>query len=187
MAEVDLGKVRMTNYELQEFILQTNGGVKLGKDSEGNPGYIVTDPETGADTVIPFSSGGSGVVTTIEELGKNMNYWSSSSSSYTISLSDIVLEKDYNKFLLFVTRDKTNYAAKDTISGVELLKSSTATYEIKQLVSIGNLTTASFYNYGAWLLEGANEGDIVGIQCKFTINNSSTDMKYYKIILIGIN
>lgn len=59
MAQTDLGKVRLTDDELSEKIIQTNGGVKLGKDADGKPGYVVTDAETGADTVVPFSSGGS--------------------------------------------------------------------------------------------------------------------------------
>lgn len=60
MAQVDLGKVRLTDVELSEKIIQTNGGVRFGKDADGNPGYVVTDADTGADTVIPFKSGGSG-------------------------------------------------------------------------------------------------------------------------------
>ncbi|MBD5550485.1 MAG: hypothetical protein HDQ96_04815 [Lachnospiraceae bacterium] len=58
MAEADLGKVKLTDAELSEKIIEVNGGVKLGKDADGNPGYVVKDDETGADTVIPFSSGG---------------------------------------------------------------------------------------------------------------------------------
>lgn len=60
MAQVDLGKVRLTDAELSEKIIQINGGVKFGKDADGNPGYVVTDAETGADTVVPFSSRGKG-------------------------------------------------------------------------------------------------------------------------------
>lgn len=56
MAQADLGKVRLTDTELSEKIIQINGGVRLGKDVDGKPGYVVTDAETGADTVIPFSS-----------------------------------------------------------------------------------------------------------------------------------
>ncbi|MDE6975010.1 MAG: hypothetical protein K2P38_18270 [Lachnospiraceae bacterium] len=53
MADADLGKVRLTNEELEKKVIAINGGVRLGKDADGNPGYIATD-ETGADTVIPF-------------------------------------------------------------------------------------------------------------------------------------
>lgn len=60
MAQADLGKVRLTDAELSEKIIQTNGGVRFGRDADGKPGYVVTDAETGADTVIPFSNGSSG-------------------------------------------------------------------------------------------------------------------------------
>lgn len=53
MAQADLGKVRMTEEEFATNVILVNGGVRLGKDADGNPGYIATD-ETGADTVIPF-------------------------------------------------------------------------------------------------------------------------------------
>lgn len=53
MAEIDLGQVRLTDEELTKKIITVNGGVKFGKDADGNPGFITTD-ETGADTVIPF-------------------------------------------------------------------------------------------------------------------------------------
>lgn len=53
MAESDLGKVRMTEAELMEKILLANGGIRFGKDADGNPGIIETD-ETGADAVNPF-------------------------------------------------------------------------------------------------------------------------------------
>lgn len=39
---------------LEELVLQINGGVRLGKDAEGNAGIIETNPETGAVTVLPF-------------------------------------------------------------------------------------------------------------------------------------
>lgn len=53
MAQADLGKVRLTDEELSEKIVEVNGGVRFGKDADGNPGFITTD-ETGADTVVPF-------------------------------------------------------------------------------------------------------------------------------------
>lgn len=56
MAQIDLGKIKLTDEELSEKIIQTNGGVRLGKDADGKPGYVVTDAEMGADTVVPFSS-----------------------------------------------------------------------------------------------------------------------------------
>ncbi len=77
MAQADLGKVRLTDAELLEKIILANGGVKFGKDADGKPGYVVVDAETGADTVIPFSSGGGGqklpVIGSICFAGSNVN------------------------------------------------------------------------------------------------------------------
>ena len=33
MAQIDLGKIKLTDEELSEKIIQTNGGVRLGKDA----------------------------------------------------------------------------------------------------------------------------------------------------------
>ena len=41
MAQADLGKVRLTDAELSEKIIQVNGGIRFGKDAEGKPGYVV--------------------------------------------------------------------------------------------------------------------------------------------------
>lgn len=60
MAELDLGKVKATDAELEALILAQTGGVKFGKDEDGNPGYYKYDESAGADTFVPFSSGGGG-------------------------------------------------------------------------------------------------------------------------------
>lgn len=59
---LNLGKVGLTQAEIEEMkqdITGQLGGVRLGYNEEGKPGYYTTD-ETGADTVIPFSSSGAG-------------------------------------------------------------------------------------------------------------------------------
>lgn len=59
---VVLGKIGLTEAEIagiKQDITGQLGGVRLGYNEEGKPGYYTTD-ETGADTVIPFSSGGGG-------------------------------------------------------------------------------------------------------------------------------
>jgi len=43
---------------LETLILKQTGGVKFGKDADGNPGYYKYDESAGADTLVPFSSGG---------------------------------------------------------------------------------------------------------------------------------
>lgn len=60
MPSVDLGKVRMTDAELAEFILQFNGGLRIGKMEDGTPGYYKEDEETGEKVLMPFKAGGGG-------------------------------------------------------------------------------------------------------------------------------
>ncbi|WP_286080615.1 hypothetical protein [Parablautia intestinalis] len=94
MVEVDLGKVMLTEGELLEKIIQANGGVKLGKDADGNAGYVVTDAVTGADTVIPFKLGG-GSIEGVEFLG-NLTGGASTTKI------QVKLEKKYKIIVLVV-------------------------------------------------------------------------------------
>ncbi len=58
MAQTDLGKVKMTDEEIQMIVSNYLGGVKIGKDAEGNPGYYKYDESVGADTFVPFKNSG---------------------------------------------------------------------------------------------------------------------------------
>ncbi len=60
--EVNLGKVRLTEEEMRALVENHTGGVRLGKDEEGNYGYYKYDEEAGADTLVPFKAGGAGSV-----------------------------------------------------------------------------------------------------------------------------
>lgn len=59
MAEINLGKVKMTEAEMQDFVRKCNGGFQFGTDENGNDGYFKYDEEAGADTFVPFKKGGS--------------------------------------------------------------------------------------------------------------------------------
>lgn len=58
MTEINIGKVKLTDEELQEFVRQCNGGLRLGTDENGNDGYYKYDLEAGADTFNPFRKSG---------------------------------------------------------------------------------------------------------------------------------
>lgn len=60
MAELNLGKVKLTEAEMQELVRQYNGGFRFGTDENGNDGYFKFDEEAGADTFYPFKKGGGG-------------------------------------------------------------------------------------------------------------------------------
>ncbi len=50
--------VSESGVSLETLIFRQTGGVKFGKDADGNPGYYKYDESAGADTLVPFSSGG---------------------------------------------------------------------------------------------------------------------------------
>lgn len=193
MAELDLGKVTKTDDEINTLISIYNGGVRFGKDSDGKPGYIVADPDTGADTVIPFSSGGSGggSLSGIEVIDNSSGYWSNSATTYHIyagSTSGVQITKDYKYFLLLLIKFKDRYLQYDYITNVDVTTMNTSfNYTPSVIVSAGNLTEKSLYTSGIYLLNGASAGSKVGVKAVFTLASASSNYKYWQATLYGIN
>lgn len=192
MAELDLGKVTKTDSEINALISAYNGGVRFGKDSDGKPGYIVADPDTGADTVIPFSSGGGGgSLSEIEVIGNSSGYWSSSSTTYHLyagNTSGVQLTKDYKYFLFLLVKFKTQYAGQDYITNVDVITMNTSfDYTPSVIMGAGNLTEKSFYTSGIYLLNGASTGNKVGVKAVVTLASTSSNYKYWQATLYGIN
>lgn len=192
MAELDLGKVTKTDSEINALISAYNGGVRFGKDSDGKPGYIVADPDTGADTVIPFSSGGGGgSLSEIEVIGNSSGYWSNSSTTYHLyagSTSGVQLTKDYKYFLFLLVKFKTQYAGQDYITNVDITTMNTSfDYTPSVIMGAGNLTEKSFYTSGIYLLNGASNGNKVGVKAVVTLDSTSSNYKYWQATLYGIN
>lgn len=193
MAELDLGKVTKTDDEINTLISIYNGGVRFGKDSDGKPGYIVADPDTGADTVIPFSSGGSGggSLSGIEVIDNSSGYWSNSATTYHIyagSTSGVQITKDYKYFLLLLIKFKDRYLQYDYITNVDVTTMNTSfDYTPSVIVSAGNLTEKSLYTSGIYLLNGASAGSKVGVKAVFTLASASSNYKYWQATLYGIN
>ncbi|MCM1057738.1 MAG: hypothetical protein NC517_09035 [Firmicutes bacterium] len=122
-SEVNLGKVGLSEAEIEEMkqdITKQLGGVRLGYNEEGKPGYYTTD-ETGADTVIPFSSnmgGGKLYFDTLIMTALSFN----GSTMYSHSTS--------------IKLDSTQYK-KMTMSGGSLIaRAFNATYKVKTKVEI---------------------------------------------------
>ena len=193
MAELDLGKVTKTDDEINTLISIYNGGVRFGKDSDGKPGYIVADPDTGADTVIPFSSGGSGggSLSGIEVIDNSSGYWSNSATTYHIyagSTSGVQITKDYKYFLLLLIKFKDRYLQYDYITNVNVTTMNTSfDYTPSVIVSAGNLTEKSLYTSGIYLLNGASTGSKVGVKAVLTLDSASSNYKYWQATLYGIN
>ena len=193
MAELDLGKVTKTDEEINTLISIYNGGVRFGKDSDGKPGYIVADPDTGADTVIPFSSGGSGggSLSGIEVVDNSSGYWSNSATTYHIyagSTSGVQITKDYKYFLFLLVKFKTQYAGQDYITNVNVTTMNTSfDYTPNVIMGAGNLTEKGFYTSGIYLLNGASTGNKVGVKAIISLGSTSSNYKYYQATLYGIN
>lgn len=193
MAELDLGKVTKTDDEINTLISIYNGGVRFGKDSDGKPGYIVADPDTGADTVIPFSSGGSGggSLSGVEVIDNSSGYWSNSATTYHIyagSTSGVQITKDYKYFLLLLIKFKDRYLQYDYITNVNVTTMNTSfDYTPSVIVSAGNLTEKSLYTSGIYLLNGASTGSKVGVKAVLTLDSASSNYKYWQATLYGIN
>ncbi len=192
MAELDLGKVTKTDSEINALISAYNGGVRFGKDSDGKPGYIVADPDTGADTVIPFSSGGGGgSLSEIELIDNTYGYWSNSSTTYGFiigSSSGKTLSKDYKNLIVVGTKFKTKYVNNDYITNVGITSyNSTFTYIPEVISSAGNLTFAGAYASSVYLLNGATSGQTVCLKISLSLSNTTSTDKLYQFSLYGIN
>lgn len=100
MVEVDLGKVRPEETNVQELIdqsfLENMNGAKIMQDAEGKWGLLTP----GADTVFPFFSGGGGAGKM--EVVACLN--NSSSSASAIIRANNITPKNYKNILLQTVR-----------------------------------------------------------------------------------
>lgn len=118
MADIDLGKVTMTEEEVQQIIDKRNEGVRLGKDADGNPGYYKFDESAGADTLIPFSLGGAGGITGIKkigDLGGSVNVGTS---------KNFTLDEDYKAIIAYVSAIRGGASIR--VTGITLPNKNTA-------------------------------------------------------------
>lgn len=182
MAEVDLGQVKMTDAELMNFILQFNGGVRLGKDENGNAGYITTDEETGADTVIPFSSGGGGF-----EGGDILVFSGGSSTSTGTLVSNSYtaeVKRDYKKVLFLALYFRTD--TYNTLQNIEMWDASGATYNPEEEWACDNLSSGYTYYIKASLRGEVKSGEKIGFMARATISNTAKTTKYLLGVIIGL-
>ena len=182
MAELDLGKVRMTDTELMEKIITANGGVRFGKDAEGRPGFIETDAETGEETVIPFGSGGGGGIEEFEVLNFT-NSASTGSGSQQITLNNIAVDKNYKHILIVVAyyRPSVSY---NTVTDIEISQTAGSTLETLQMYYTSkNLT----WYMGCCLYGAVNEGENLSFKALFKTSNGNSNTKSYFIAAIGLN
>lgn len=153
---LNLGKVGLTQAEIEEIkqeLAGQLGGVRLGYDSEGKPGYYKTD-ETGADTVVPFSSSGVG--------GKL--------SFDTLTLVAYAFNGSYAYSYKTAIKLDTTQAKKMTVSGGNLLAralNSTVATKTKITISGYNEGQATLFSKETGTTKSLNPGinvDLEGLE-----------------------
>lgn len=190
MSEVDLGQVKMTDAELMNFILQFNGGVRLGKDENGNAGYIATDEETGADTVIPFSSGGSGGFSEMEII--LLNNYSTTYNYSTIQMSNVTYNftKKFKRVLIFMYYEMSN-SRYNKPTAFLFNQGSTSNPEIKEISRSPLYKIGNFFA-GGYVILNTEEVPVNGV-LNFSIgvstdtSTSNSAQKTVHCIVCGIN
>lgn len=176
----EVPKEYITTSDLQNSYL---GGIKLGKDENGNPGYFKYDEEAGADTLVPFSVGGGGDIKEIDIIYSSYNESSSSTSSMGIYFSRAAnTEKEY-KMLLAVCE----YYCSTTVKNVPTDMLITDQNKIAEVLmqGMGKKWGSSMAGY---LLLGKTEQDKpLRFYARTGLDSPSTDKKTMSFILIGLN
>lgn len=173
MAQLDLGKVTLTDDEITQKILNVNSNIKFGKDEDGNVGYIVTDAETGADTVIPFKkSGGLGLPIQGQICFSGTQIYSLDQSSVKYFLDyfkEGVDISDINEIKVITNIDYWAYGASGYKSNLQR--------NIKVVELVKNKTNGNFgYVFSGNILyvSGTNNGVLINKEDIFNRDNYST-------------
>lgn len=181
MAQMDLGKVRLTDAELSEKIIHVNGGVRLGKDADGKPGYVVTDAETGADTVIPFSGADA-------DIGKFevITCSGSTSTSTSIGVNTIVTaQKEYKNILIFCLYRRGN-KLKNFPDILSISKGTANTYEMKELYTQDNFSENIFDYYKMIFCDKNEKGIVINLNFSLSLKQADSTSKNITVLIAGI-
>lgn len=181
MAQADLGKVRMTDEELSEKIIQTNGGVRLGKDADGKPGYVVTDAETGADTVIPFSNASA-------EMGKFevMGCVNAASTSTYVSISvNNIAQKEYKNLLILYSYTRPN-KLKNFPDVLSITKGAANTYEMEEIYTQDNFSDNVFCYYKMLFCNKCEKNKTINLTFSLSLKQTDSASKNVTVCIIGI-
>lgn len=168
MADIDLGKVTMTEEEVQQIIDKRNEGVRLGKDADGNPGYYKFDESAGADTLIPFSLGGAGGITGIKKIGQLGGTVNSGTSS------NFTLDEDYKAIIAYVIAARNGYSIR--VTGITLPNKNTA------LTQSGSSSAGNgYYAYELAFDDsgtGMSKGNVYPVSYKLYYTGTSSQYSY---------
>lgn len=171
----------VTTQQLENF---HPGGIRLGKDEEGNCGYYKYDEAAGADTFIPFSMSSGEGYSGIDIL----------SDTYTSTTSGVPygnfhvngVNKKYKKvlFLCLYTRGNLlkNYLDKMTIT-----INSANTYNFEETWSKDNSQENVFCYYKMFLCSNeTNESDVIHLNYSVYLKQSDSTAKHLHSLVFGI-
>lgn len=181
MVEVDLGKVRPEETNVQELIdqsfLENMNGAKIMQDAEGKWGLLTP----GADTVTPFSSGSGG--------GGNFEIIAclntSSSSTYVSISTNNVTQREYKNILFLCSYSRGN-KLKNFPDILSISKGAVNTYEIKEMYSQDNFSDNTFCYYKMLFCVGSEKGMVINLNFSLSLKQADSASKNITVWIIGI-
>lgn len=171
----------VTTQQLENFY---PGGIRFGKDEEGNCGYYKYDEAAGADTFIPFSMSSGESYSGIDIL--SLTYLSTTSTVPYGNLHVNSVNKKYKKilFLCIFTRGNT---LKNYLDTMTVTVRNTNTYNFEEAWASDNFQENAFCYYKMFLGSNeANEGDVIHIDYSVSLKQSDSSTKYLYNLVFGI-
>lgn len=179
MNEINLGKVKETDEKIKKLILEFNGGVRLGVDADGKPGYYKHNEGEGADTVIPFSQGGGGIKEA-DILYTTSYSAKTSATTWTKEFEFGGIEKEYKNILaLFLySVDSTS----NNIGGMNISELNGNMEIYKNGFNVIGSSSGIGYSFGR-----VEQGKAIKFKIAATLRNMTSATKYFHFILFGLN
>lgn len=181
MVEVDLGKVRPEETNVQELIdqsfLENMNGAKIMQDAEGKWGLLTP----GADTVFPFFSGGGGAGKM--EVVACLN--NSSSSASAIIRANNITPKNYKNILLLFSYIRGNML-KNFPNVLSVSKDAANTYEMEEIYVQDNFSANVFCYYKMFLCNGAEKDTTINLNFSLSLKQTDSTYKDVNVWIIGI-
>ncbi|MDE5910262.1 MAG: hypothetical protein K2H52_16220 [Lachnospiraceae bacterium] len=170
----------VTTSNLNESYL---GGIRFGRDADGNPGYYKHDEEAGADTVIPFNIGSEDGIKEIDIIfGSN---YSSSSNAASVSNyfgTSELNNKEYKNLLALGIYTRTNSSYNTPTNTLV-----TDQNKIAESIGQGSLSLGSFLMAGYQLLGKTEQGKPLRFYVNTQITNPNSNSKALYFVLLGLN
>ncbi|GFI02305.1 hypothetical protein IMSAGC005_01133 [Lachnospiraceae bacterium] len=159
------------------------GGIRFGRDADGNPGYYKHDEEAGADTVIPFNIGSEDGIKEIDIIfGGNSSSSSNASSVSNYFGTSALTNKEYKNLLALgiYTRANSSYNTPANMLVTDQNK-------IAESIGQSSLSLGSFLMAGYQLLGRTEQGKPLRFYVNTQITNPNSNSKNLYFVLLGLN